>query len=295
LQPDNSTSTNYRGRFAPSPSGDLHFGSLVAAVGSYLEAKANRGEWLVRIEDLDLPRTVPGAADAILNTLEKHQMYWDQSIVFQSDRNNYYQEALELLTELDLLFGCECSRKQLKGAAIYPGKCRNKGLSLENHAIRIRTGSELISVDDMWQGRCSWNMASDIGDFIIRRSDGLHAYQLAVVVDDHLQGITHIVRGSDLLESTPRQICLQQQLNYTTPKYAHLPVAIDKTGNKLSKQHGAEPVDNNRATANILNALEFLGQNPPDSLTRYPLETIWEWALTHWSSNKSLGKPSIQV
>ncbi|MBC8520071.1 MAG: tRNA glutamyl-Q(34) synthetase GluQRS [Gammaproteobacteria bacterium] len=284
--------TNYRGRFAPSPSGDLHFGSLVAATGSYLEAKTNSGEWLVRIEDLDLPRTAHGATDSILATLERHQMQWDHSVIFQSTRNEYYQESLKLLLESDLLFACECSRNQLKGITPYPGSCRNKNLPLENHAIRIRVDDEVITLNDKWQGRHLWNMKKNIGDFIVRRRDGIYAYQLAVVVDDYLQGITHIVRGSDLLESTPRQIYLQQQLDYTTPNYAHLPIAVDNHGIKLSKQHQTQPINRDKPVENIFNALEFLGQNPPNELLTYPLNSVWEWALENWRSNKSLEKPA---
>lgn len=295
MQPDNINPLNYRGRFAPSPSGDLHFGSLVAAVGSYLEAKTRGGEWLVRIEDLDLPRTVPGAADSILTTLEQHQIRWDNSVVYQSTRNQYYQEGLAMLTESGLLFGCECSRNQLKGITLYPGYCRNKKLPLKNHAVRIRSGEEIIAIDDKWQGKQTWRMGKDVGDFIVRRTDGIHAYQLAVVIDDYLQGITHVVRGSDLLESTPRQIHLQQHLGYTTPEYAHLPIAVDSGGFKLSKQHHTKPVNQDSPVDNILSALEFLGQNPPNELLAYPLNSVWEWAMENWSNSQNLEQSAIKV
>ena len=224
------SSSPYIGRFAPSPTGPLHFGSLVAAVGSFLEARSHQGQWLVRIEDLDPPRTVPGAAAEILTTLEQHQLQWDGEVVYQSERSHHYQQALELLESRQRIFGCHCSRSSLKGEPVYPGRCHHAALSLEQHAVRVRTEVRTIHFEDHWQGEQRWELASEIGDFVIRRADGLFSYQLAVVVDDHLQGVTDVVRGSDLLDSTPRQIWLQQQLGYPTPHYGHLPIASNAEG-----------------------------------------------------------------
>lgn len=295
MQAKNLPSTLYRGRFAPSPTGDLHFGSLVAAVGSYLEARRNHGEWLVRIEDLDPPRTVPGAADSILRSLERHQLEWDHCVVFQGERGPIYQQRLEQLIESGVVFGCQCTRSLLRGSSIYPGECRERRLPLQGHSIRLRTAGETILVDDLWQGRHSWQMERDVGDFVIRRADGLFAYQLAVVVDDFLQGITHVIRGSDLLESTPRQIVLQQRLGYPTPQYGHLPVATGEDGEKLSKQNLATPLDERNPADNILMALRFLGQNPPPELAGEPPESIWAWALAGWEGREVPRKKSIQV
>lgn len=269
----------YRGRFAPSPSGPLHFGSLVAAVGSYLEARTRGGEWLLRIEDLDPPRTVPGAAESILQALEAHQLQWDRSVLYQSERSEHYLEALEQLAEQGKLFGCNCSRSSLKEVTVYPGNCHYAQLALQQHAVRIHTTPQTIRFTDLWQGAQQWDLCEEIGDFIIRRADGLYAYQLAVVVDDQLQGVTHVVRGSDLLDSTPRQIYLQQQLHYPSPHYGHLPVAVTPEGQKLSKQNLAAPLNLETPVENLQAALTFLGQEPPAIDT---LEALWGWALQQW-------------
>lgn len=282
----------YRGRFAPSPTGPLHFGSLVAAVGSYLEAKSHHGEWLLRIEDLDPPRTMAGAADEILHALEAHQLYWDHAALYQGERDHHYQQALEQLSEKGVLFGCSCSRNSLKGESTYPGHCHYAQHTLHQHAVRIHTTAQSIHFDDQWQTDQQWNLSTEVGDFIIRRADGLFSYQLAVVVDDHLQGITHIVRGSDLLDSTPRQIYLQQQLGYSTPEYGHLPVATAANGQKLSKQNLATPLDLQNAVENLKHALRFLGHTPPPI---DQLEPLWEWALTHWSPHRVPQQMTIPV
>ncbi len=292
MQQENPSVQHYRGRFAPSPTGPLHFGSLVAAVGSYLEAKLHHGEWLVRIEDLDPPRTVAGAADEILRTLEAHQLHWDRAVIYQGERYAHYQQALDQLTEQGVLFGCSCSRSSLKGKPIYPGHCRHTQQALLQHAVRIHTPSQIIHLNDQWQSKQQWNLATDIGDFVIRRADELFSYQLAVVVDDHLQGITHIVRGSDLLDSTPRQIYLQQQLGYPMPSYGHLPVATAANGQKLSKQNLATPLALESAVDNLTQVLIFLGHTPPP-LDR--IETLWEWALTHWNPRQVPQQMAIPV
>ncbi len=295
MQPINPPFPPYRGRFAPSPTGELHFGSLIAAVGSYLEARRNRGEWLLRIEDLDPPRTVAGATDSILRSLERHQLQWDRPVVFQGARTPIYQERLEQLIESGMVFGCQCTRSLLNGNPIYPGRCRERGLSLQDHSIRLRISEETIQINDLWQGELSWKMAEEIGDFVIRRADGLFAYQLAVVVDDFLQGITHVVRGCDLLDSTPRQIILQQQLGYLTPQYGHLPIATGEDGEKLSKQNLAAPLDDQFPADNVLMALRFLGQNPPPELEGAPLGELWAWAIREWRGEEVPRKKSIQV
>lgn len=283
--------TRYRGRFAPSPTGPLHFGSLVAAVGSYLDARYHHGKWLIRIEDIDTPRTVPGAADAILHTLEALGMEWDEAVVYQSQRTHRYQAALHELQQQGLLYPCTCSRKEIADSSIvgisgpiYPGTCRNRPASPQkSHAVRVRTTSETIQFEDRAAaGPYRQQLALDIGDFVLRRADGIYAYQLAVAVDDAEQTITHVVRGADLLDSTPRQIYLQRLLNYPTPRYLHLPVATNATGEKLSKQTNAAPINTDRALTHLIEALRFLGQNPPPMLAHGDIADLWRWARQHW-------------
>jgi len=283
----------YRGRFAPSPTGPLHFGSLVAAVASYLEAKTSNGSWLVRMEDIDPPREVPGAADNILRALERHGLYWDESVVFQSQRHEAYQAAVDDLRQRRLIYPCSCSRKDIlrqladSELSVYPGTCRN-GLvkPSSQHAIRVLTVSEEYGFEDQILGYFGHNVGEVVGDFVLQRADGWFAYQLAVVIDDAEQGITDVVRGSDLLDNTPRQIYLQQLFSVAQPNYAHLPIAANKSGEKLSKQTMAQPVDDTTPTANLLNTLSFLGQNPPAELATDSLNDVWRWALEHWDLDK---------
>lgn len=285
--------TRYRGRFAPSPTGPLHFGSLVAAVGSYLDARTQGGEWLVRMEDVDTPRNVPGAADGILATLAAFGFEWDGPVLWQSRRVEAYAAALEQLKAAGVAYGCACSRKEIAdsallpaadGGLVYPGTCR-AGLASGRspRAWRLRVGSADVAFVDRLQGAVSQQLERDVGDFVLLRADGLFAYQLAVVVDDHFQGITDIVRGADLLASTPRQIWLQRCLGYSTPAYAHLPLVSNAAGEKLSKQTLAPAIDASRGGRVLLQALRFLGQPAPEALARAPLHEIWAWALTHWS------------
>ncbi|MCE7913353.1 MAG: tRNA glutamyl-Q(34) synthetase GluQRS [Nitrosomonas sp. PRO4] len=286
--------SKYRGRFAPSPTGSLHFGSLVAAVASYLDAKSNYGEWLVRIEDLDSQRQIPGAADQILYTLEQFGMEWDGEVIFQSRRLELYQAALDILTKKNLIYPCKCSRKEIADSSIvglngpiYPGTCRNKSIKANiNHALRIRTDNNLIAFCDKLRGNYTQRLQRDVGDFVVRRADGMYAYQLAVVVDDADQGITHVVRGMDLLDSTPRQIYLQQLLGYITPEYMHLPVVTNQQGEKLSKQTGAKPIKLSNALKQLLCALEFLGQESPPDMIEADLSYFWQWACKHWRADK---------
>lgn len=293
------------GRFAPSPTGPLHFGSLLAALASYLEAKTQDGLWLVRMEDLDKPREVAGAANHILNTLEKFGLEWDGEVVYQSQRSALYQEALNQFKAKSLIYQCSCSRKEIADSynqkqaqhgidgLIYPGTCRDKSSTFKPYAERIKVKDQNISFNDAIQGRIIQNLATQIGDFVLKRADGLFAYQLAVVVDDHLQGATHIVRGADLLDSTPRQIYLQQVLGYSTPKYAHIPVASNQAGEKLSKQTMATPIDSNNAPNLLINALDFLGQTPPRDLSNYKAQEILAWAMQHWTLDKIPKQRSI--
>ena len=285
--------SKYRGRFAPSPTGPLHFGSLIAAVGSYLQAKSRQGDWLVRMEDLDPPREVPGSADDILHSLEQHGLHWDEPVLYQSQRHDAYHDAIHTLTQQNLTFNCSCSRKDIsklqstQGTTVYPGTCRNGSENQSvQYAIRVKTESLEIGFDDNVQGYFSHNVGTVVGDFVLQRADGWFAYQLAVVIDDVEQGITEIVRGSDLLDNTPRQIFLQRVLGFEQPEYAHLPIATNTSGEKLSKQTFAQPVSNSFLSANLIKALEFLGQNPPTELVRSDLDSIWQWALEHWQLHK---------
>jgi glutamyl-Q tRNA(Asp) synthetase len=283
--------SRYRGRFAPSPTGPLHSGSLVAALGSYLDARAHGGEWLVRMEDLDPPRAAPGAAADILRTLESLGLHWDGAILRQSERGDAYQAALAELERLGATYPCACTRREIgdsalagtDGSLVYPGTCRNGLLAgRAARATRLRVDDAVIEFDDAVQGRMRQPLAADVGDFVLRRADGLFAYQLAVVVDDAAQGITDVVRGADLLDSTPRQILLQRLLGAPTPRYLHLPVAINAAGEKLSKQTRAPPIDRARPGAALVTALEFLGQRPAPRLVDAPAAEILAVATARW-------------
>lgn len=283
------TDSDYIGRFAPSPTGPLHFGSLIAAAASYLDARHHGGRWLLRMEDLDPPREEPGAADRILRTLEAFGFEWDGPVVLQSRRNEAYREALETLRARSLAYPCACTRREIAAAGltgsegpVYPGTCRD-GLppGRRGRSIRVLTAGARIHFEDRLQGPREQALERDIGDFVLQRADGFWAYQLAVVVDDAWQGVTRIVRGSDLLDSTPRQIYLQRLLGFPQPAYAHFPVAIGPDGGKLSKQSGARPV---RAdTATLWQALDFLRQQPPAELRRAELAELRTWACRHWN------------
>lgn len=280
----------YRGRFAPSPTGPLHFGSLVAALASRLEALAHGGAWLLRIEDVDAPRCSPLAAATILHQLERFGFAWDGEPVWQSRRDEAYRAALDALRRDRHVFACACTRKELAdattaadGAVVYPGTCRH-GLppGKAARAWRLAVGDAVIGFDDAVQGTLRSALAHDVGDFVLLRADGLFAYQLAVVVDDAAAGITHIVRGADLLDSTARQIHLQHCLGVSTPAYAHLPVAVNAQGEKLSKQTLAPALDVARPGPALVAALAFLGQAPPAALATATVADIWAWAQAHW-------------
>ena len=280
----------YVGRFAPSPSGALHFGSLVAAVGSFLDARAHGGRWLLRIEDVDTPRTVPGAAAGILATLERFGFEWDGAIVRQSERGEAYAAALERLRAAGLAYPCACTRRELAGQPLardgsrrYPGTCRD-GLppGRTGRAWRVRAEG-VVRFCDAVQGEQEIDLAADAGDYVVKRADGLFAYQLAVVVDDAEAGVTHVVRGADLLDSTARQIHLLGLLGHPVPAYAHLPLATNAAGEKLSKQTLARAIDAHPPQSALLAALRFLGHNPPDMPAAAPLAETWAWAQAHWS------------
>lgn len=284
----------YRGRFAPSPTGPLHFGSLLAALGSCLEARSRGGQWLVRMEDLDLPRAQPGAAELILRTLEDFAFEWDGAVMRQSERGDAYAGAIAELRARGALYPCACTRKELsdsalvlEGERVYPGTCRDgPPPGRAARALRVRVRDAAIAFEDAIQGSTSQILEREVGDFVVSRADGLVAYQLAVVVDDAEQSITDVVRGADLLGSTPRQIHLQRLLGLPTPRYAHLPAAVDARGEKLSKQTLAPPLDPKRAAPAIAAALAFLGQAPPPGLGRAALREVWDWALAHWDLGK---------
>ncbi len=267
----------YIGRFAPSPTGDLHFGSLIAAVGSYLQAKCQNGKWLIRVEDVDPPREVAGSAERIIADLAAFGMHSDAAVVYQSTRVSAYESALQHLLEQGLAFWCGCSRRHLPDKGIYPGTCRKEiPPDRERRSIRLKADTARIDIDDEIQGIYSQDLRRDVGDFIIRRGDGLVAYQLATVVDDAWQGITEVVRGADLLDSTPRQVYLQQQLGLPTPRYAHLPVVLDDSGKKLGKRTMADPVAGSNVVAALATSLRFLGHTPPAHIS--DLDQLWRWA-----------------
>jgi len=291
-----SIPSSYVGRFAPSPTGPLHFGSLVAAAGSYLRARAAGGCWLLRIEDVDTERNVPGAEAEILRALAAYGFEWDGPVLRQTDRLDAYAEALDRLRCAGHVFGCACSRSEIERAAsaagqgraadggwVYPGTCRNglpAGVAARAWRLRVPpAGADAIGFDDALQGRIVQHLASEVGDFVLKRADGPYAYQLAVVVDDAYQGVTEVVRGADLLDSTPRQIWLQRCLGHATPAYAHLPLVLAADGQKLSKQTLAAPLDLDRPAPVLWSALRFLGQALDDALREATIDELWRVAL----------------
>lgn len=285
----NLKNPHYIGRFAPSPTGPLHFGSLVTATASYLDAKANQGRWIIRMEDIDEHREVPGAATDILQTLESFGFEWQGEVVYQGQRQAIYADTLQYLLSEKLAYPCSCSRKQIQlsarqglEGAIYPGTCRQGITGEKARSWRLQVNDSPILFDDFIQGQQQQILSDAVGDFVLKRADGFFAYQLAVVVDDALQDITHIVRGADLLDSTPRQIFLQQKLAFSTPAYAHIPVATYHNGDKLSKQNRAQPIKLSDTAAVLIRALQFLGLQPPPHFAAADLTVIWQWAITHW-------------
>ena len=290
----------YRGRFAPTPSGPLHFGSLIAAVGSYLEARTRHGQWLLRLEDLDPPRERPGAADAILATLERLEMHWDGPVLRQSTRTDAYDLALDRLAAAGLTFRCACSRALLAGLPqnrrrdpgdelFHPRGCLVPTVASADTACRFKAPDRGIVFMDRVQGRQATNVASSVGDFVLRRRDGWYAYQLAVVVDDAAQGVNDVVRGADLLASTSRQILLQEALGLPRLTYMHLPLAVDESGLKLSKSDDAPALSRESPAAQVVAALEFLRQSPPEGLGRAAPGEVWQWATANWRPERFEG------
>ena len=281
---DTQARPDYVGRFAPSPTGPLHFGSLLAALASFLDARANNGKWLMRIEDLDPPREPAGSAELILQQLDDLGMTWDGEVLYQSSRLDAYERVLEQLQHRDLCYPCDCTRPQIRAMGlVYNGSCRERDLPPEKpYALRLKTDATKIGFDDAIQGHFAQQLEAEVGDFVIRRKDELFAYQLAVVVDDEYQNITHVVRGWDLLDSTPRQIYLQRKLNYREMSYAHIPIIVDEKGQKLSKQAFAPSIETDRASEAIYRALTFLGQKPPVDIAKESPKTQLRWAIENW-------------
>ena len=281
---NNRPPTQYRGRFAPSPSGFLHFGSLIAALASYLDAKKNNGVWFVRIEDIDPPREKDGASDHILKTLDAFGLHWDGSVLYQSQQSDLYREVLNDLSHQSLSYYCQCSRADVKQAGgIYQGHCRHLAHQNNNTATRVINNHPVSFYTDLVQGNVHCNLALAQEDFILVRKEGLFAYQLAVVVDDIAQDINHVIRGYDLVEPTARQLSLFTLLKKNAPQYGHVPLAITDDGYKLSKQNRAPAINIDMPQPALIAALAFLGQLPPPDLINSTVNEIINWAITNWS------------
>ena len=289
------------GRFAPSPTGPLHFGSLLAATASYLQATSENGSWILRIEDIDPPREQHGAAEAIVSALETYGFEWDGPVRYQSQNTPRHREAIARLIDAGYAYRCGCSRQALAEAPrgpmgpIYPGTCRagTAGTPSKRSAVRVRTNNLPVSFHDLVQGPQAMRLEAESGDFVIERRDRLVAYHLAVVIDDFEQGISQILRGADLLDSTPRQIYLQRLLGYRTPGYAHIPVAVNSSGQKLSKMTGARALPLDNAGPTLFAALRALQQGPPDDLAAAGVATIWEWATEHWTLDPLMNQRNV--
>jgi glutamyl-Q tRNA(Asp) synthetase len=295
-----SEPARYVGRFAPSPTGPLHFGSLLAAVASYGQALISKGRWLIRIEDIDPPREQPGADELIINMLDAFGFEWDGQITYQSTFTPRHEALVARLVSDGLAYPCSCSRRTLADVprgplgAIYPGTCRNGCVSGDT-AIRVLVDDAAIEFEDLLQGHVQQRLQSESGDFIIKRRDGLIAYHMAVAVDDFDQGITEIVRGVDLLDSTPRQIHLQRLLGFTTPSYVHIPVAVGEDGDKLSKLTGAAAITSDDIGASLYLALKSLRQQPPEELARAHSTAIWSWVAENWDLAGLQGQTEISA
>ncbi|WP_261815915.1 tRNA glutamyl-Q(34) synthetase GluQRS [Vibrio gallicus] len=275
--------TQYIGRFAPSPSGPLHFGSLVAALGSFFQARAQNGQWLVRIEDLDPPREMPGASEDILNSLRAYHLHWDGEVVYQSQRHALYEQQIQQWLTQGQAYYCQCTRKQIKAeGGFYLGQCRNQNHSASGSAVRIKIDHSVLQFEDLKHGTISIPPQIAEEDFIIKRRDGLFAYNLAVVLDDIDQGVTEVVRGADLIEPTGRQIALYQILGYTKLSYLHLPLAVTDNGAKLSKQNHAQAIDTCNPIPTLLQAMLFLGFNIPEAIKSQNIEKIIRWGIQNW-------------
>ncbi|MCK9503646.1 MAG: tRNA glutamyl-Q(34) synthetase GluQRS [Porticoccaceae bacterium] len=281
----------YTGRFAPSPTGPLHFGSLLAALVSYLDARAHGGKWLVRMEDLDPPREVPGAASHILRQLEDHGLFWDAQVLFQSQRQQRYGDILQHLFDKGVAYYCDCSRQAIRAmGGVYSGRCYGRhDVRRQGAAVRLHIADNTtIEFCDLFQGIQRQCLNTEVGDFIVRRKDGLYAYQLAVVVDDCDQSVTHVLRGMDLLDSTARQLWLMAVLGYQQPVYGHLPVALNRSGQKLSKQNHAPSLDQQGVCDNLYQALSWLGIELEAGIVNP--EEILHCAVKHWQRSLLMGR-----
>lgn len=292
----------HAGRYAPSPSGDLHRGSLLAALASFLQARTHAAPWFMRIDDLDTPRVVPGAAAHILRTLEQFGLYWDGAVMYQSRRRDAYEQALRQLRAQGRLFDCACTRREARAGAmgaegpIYPGTCRyGMPAGRAPRSVRMRVADATVTLVDAVQGRHAQNLAHDVGDFVLRRADGIVAYQLATVVDDAAQGVTEVVRGVDLLSSTPRQMFLHTALRQPVPDYGHIPLLVDATGRKLGKSNGALALDTGQRSRELVNLLALLGQTPPGDLVDARVDQVIAWALVHWDITKVPGRRELTL
>ena len=279
--------SDYIGRFAPSPSGELHFGSLIAALGSYLQARAQQGIWRVRIEDIDPPREIPGAATRILQQLEQHGLEWDGEVLWQSQRHQDYRAALDWLQRHGHSYFCTCTRSRIQQiGGLYDGHCRSLCLGADNAALRLNVGTPLSEFHDQLRGTVQADKRLAQEDFIIHRRDGLFAYNLAVVVDDHFQGVTEVVRGADLIEPTVRQITLYRQFGWPEPRYLHLPLVLNPDGNKLSKQNHARPLPAGDPRPALVAALRFLGQAVTERWRDFSTAALLQQAIEGWESKK---------
>ena len=292
---------SYRGRFAPSPSGLLHFGSLIAALASFLDAKAysntqgQQGKWLVRLEDIDPPREQAGASDEILKTLDAFGLHWDESVLYQSKQSSLYREVLHQLHQDKLSYYCQCTRATIKAqGGFYSGHCKSLNCPQQNSAIRLVNNHGTYQFTDLFQGDVTCNKLLAEEDFIIHRKDGLFAYQLAVVVDDIYQNISHVIRGCDLLEPTARQLTLFNTLESTAPQYGHVPLAVTSPGHKLSKQNSAPAVDIKNPQPALVSALAFLGQQPPSNLAHESVDLIIAWGIENWKRENVPNKTEIK-
>ncbi len=286
----------YRGRFAPSPTGDLHLGSLYTAAASYLDARANHGRWLVRIDDLDTPRVVLGSADRILRTLEGFGFQWDGEIVYQSSRTSSYEAALDHLRRHGLTFQCSCSRAQLADEERYPGSCRERPLIANSPtATRLRVDPGYVQFTDRIQGAFRQDVAAAVGDMVLRRRDHVFTYVLAVVIDDAHENISRIVRGADLLDNTPRQIYLQRVLGLRTPEYAHVPVLMEPDGRKLAKSARSVHLEVNSALSQLHHVFRLLNLSPPADLMTATIPEVWQWAIRQWTNAPILRHLSLQL